>query len=118
VSRSSAEAEYRALCVTGCELLFIHKLLGDFQVRSLLPLSLHCDNNAAIFMTANPVFHNRTKHFEIDLFFLREKVMAGVFKLFKIDTLEQPADIFTKNLGASQHHYLCKKLKLENNFSH
>ncbi|KAK9065501.1 hypothetical protein SSX86_014902 [Deinandra increscens subsp. villosa] len=112
VSRSSAEAEYRAMALTGCEVTWLIKLLADLNIQCNLPVSLYCDNRAAVLMTANPVFHDRTKHFEIDLHFIREKVMAGVLKVEKIDTKEQPADIFTKGLGITQHNSLCDKLKL------
>lgn len=116
VSRSSTEAEYRALNTTGGEIIWILKILDDLQVSYSLLINLHCDNNAAILISANPVFHERTKHFEIDLFNVRERVMAGTFKINKIDTTEQPADIFTKGLGVSQHNYLCDKLGLINLF--
>ncbi|KAK1433709.1 hypothetical protein QVD17_10624 [Tagetes erecta] len=112
VSRSSAEAEYRAMTVAGCEVIWLTKLLSDLRVRCQLPVPLFCDNKAAVLISANPVFHERTKHFETDLHFVRERVMAGVLNVQKIHTSEQPADIFTKGLGISQHRILCKKLQL------
>ncbi|GJS01204.1 hypothetical protein Tco_0317712 [Tanacetum coccineum] len=54
-------------------------------------------------VTANPVFHERTKHLEIDLHFVREKLLKGVVKTVKIDSANQMADIFTKGLGTLQH---------------
>jgi hypothetical protein len=91
VSKSSAEAEYRAMCMTGSDMVWVLKLLDDFQVRTSLPVTIHCDNNVALLISNNLVFHERTTHFKIDMFFLREKVMSGLFKNFKIDTGEQPA---------------------------
>ncbi|KAK1412979.1 hypothetical protein QVD17_34637 [Tagetes erecta] len=117
VSRSSAEAEYRAMTVAGCEVLWLIKLLDDLQVNCKLPVPLHCDNNAAVLISANPVFHERTKHFETDLHFIRDKVAAGVFNVKKIHTSQQPADVFTKGLGIAQHKLLCNKLQLTNPFA-
>ncbi|KAL0353607.1 UNVERIFIED_CONTAM: Retrovirus-related Pol polyprotein from transposon RE2 [Sesamum angustifolium] len=61
VSRSSAEAEYRSMASTVCELLWITYLLCDFGVSVSLPIPFWCDNQAALHITANPVFHERTK---------------------------------------------------------
>nr|GEU69058.1 putative reverse transcriptase, RNA-dependent DNA polymerase, Gag-polypeptide of LTR copia-type [Tanacetum cinerariifolium] len=57
----------------------------------------------AIQITANPVFHERTKHFEIELYFLREKVLADVVKTIKVKFVDNTADIFTKGLSVCDH---------------
>ncbi|XP_076935490.1 uncharacterized protein LOC143602168 [Bidens hawaiensis] len=98
VSRSSAEAEYRAMCACAEEIIWIKNLLKELKVIISLPVSLNCDNNAAISIAANPVFHDRTKHFEIDLFFLREKISSGVIKTESIRSDKQLADVLTKGL--------------------
>ncbi|XP_076914870.1 uncharacterized protein LOC143574026 [Bidens hawaiensis] len=83
VSRSSAEAEYRAMCAATCEVMWIVNLLKELQVEIGLPVNLFCDNTAAISIAENPVFDNRTKHFELDLFFLRDKISKGMdFKVY------------------------------------
>nr|GEV92889.1 ribonuclease H-like domain-containing protein [Tanacetum cinerariifolium] len=64
-------------------------------------ISLHCDNNSAIKIAANPVFHERTKHLEIDLHFVREKILKGVVKTVKVDFANQIAEILTKGLDSS-----------------
>ncbi|KAF5799967.1 putative RNA-directed DNA polymerase [Helianthus annuus] len=112
VSRSTAEAEYRAMCSATCELIWLKNLLLELNVQCNLPMSLNCDSQAAISIAANPVFHERTKHFELDLHFLREKVADGVISTVKVDSESQLADLFTKGLGVSQHEEFCKKLTL------
>ncbi|GJW74648.1 ribonuclease H-like domain-containing protein [Tanacetum coccineum] len=71
LSKSSTEAAYRALTSVTSEVIWIFKILKDLQIENLLRVSLHCDNNSAIKIAANPVFHERTKHLEIDLHFVR-----------------------------------------------
>ncbi|GJZ41064.1 ribonuclease H-like domain-containing protein [Tanacetum coccineum] len=80
LSKSSTEAKYRALASVTSEVIWILKILKDLQIEFFLPVSLHCDNNSAIKIAANPVFHERTKHLEIDLHFVREKILNGVVK--------------------------------------
>ncbi|XP_076960956.1 uncharacterized protein LOC143637446 [Bidens hawaiensis] len=72
VSRSSVEVEYRAMCAATCEVVWIVNLLRELQVKTSLHVNLFCDNTAAISIAENPVIHNRTKHFELDLFFKRK----------------------------------------------
>ncbi|GJW63069.1 retrovirus-related pol polyprotein from transposon TNT 1-94 [Tanacetum coccineum] len=74
VSRSSAEAEYRALAVTCCEVTWRLSLLKDLGLKDLHPITLHCDNQAAIHIAANPVFHARTKNIEVDCHYVRDQV--------------------------------------------
>lgn len=86
VSWSSFEAEYRALVGDTCELQWILYLLCDLQVTCLKPHVLFCDNQSALYIATNPVFHERTKHLEIDCHIVREKFMAGVMKLLPISS--------------------------------
>lgn len=74
VSRSSAEAEYRAMAQAASELQWLRFLLADFGLNIDTPSILYCDNKAALHIAANPVFHERTKHIEIDCHFIREKI--------------------------------------------
>ncbi|GKB22241.1 pentatricopeptide repeat-containing protein [Tanacetum coccineum] len=73
LAKSSAEAEYRAINTVTCEVIWINKILYELNVKVSLPVPIHCDNSYVIQIAANPVFHEKTKHFEIELFFLREK---------------------------------------------
>ena len=77
VSRSSSEAEYRALASATAEIIWITFLLRDIGIKLDTAPQLFCDNKSALHMTINPVFHARSKHIEIDYHFVREKVALG-----------------------------------------
>ena len=110
VSLSSAEAEYRSMRRLCSELAWLNRLLVEFEVPNIVPIPLRCDNQAAIYIAKNPVFHERTKHIDIDCHFVREKVLDGLISLSHIPTKSQPADVFTKALGGSDHINAISKL--------
>ncbi|XP_028960593.1 uncharacterized mitochondrial protein AtMg00810-like [Malus domestica] len=66
IARSSVEAEYRAVAATACELIWLKGLLFELGFTSMTPMSLYCDNQAAMHIASNPVFHERIKHIEVD----------------------------------------------------
>ena len=78
VSRSSVEVEYRSMAQTTCEMMWIRSLLLEFGFTIEMPIPMHCDNQAAIFITNNSTFHERTKHIEVDCYYVRDIVMKGV----------------------------------------
>ncbi|GJV50027.1 putative RNA-directed DNA polymerase [Tanacetum coccineum] len=110
LSKSSTEYEYRAMGSTTCEIMWIIKILKDLKINVTLPVPLFCDNKSAIQIANNPVFLERTKHFEVDVHFIREKIAKGIVKTYKIESSNQTADIFTKHLPVSQHQKLSKQL--------
>ncbi|BBN68917.1 wall-associated kinase 2 [Prunus dulcis] len=110
VSRSSAEAEYRAMAMATCELQWLRYLLYDLGLSHTTPSLLYCDNQAALYIAANPVYHERTKHIEIDCHVVREKIQNGSLRTAYIPSTEQLADVFTKSLGKDQFQRLKNKL--------
>ena len=101
VSRSSAEAEYRAVANAVAEVSWLRQLLGELQAPLRRTSLVYCDNISAVYMSSNPVQHQRTKHIEIDLHFVRDKVVVGDVKVQHVPTSSQYADIFTKGLPSS-----------------
>ncbi|KAL0423852.1 UNVERIFIED_CONTAM: putative mitochondrial protein [Sesamum radiatum] len=79
-ARSSAEAEYRSMAATTCEITWVTNVLQDLGVRIDTPVPFFCDNKAALHITANPVFHERTKHVEIDCHVVRDKYKEGLIQ--------------------------------------
>lgn len=113
VSRSSTEAEYRSLAHLAAEITWLQSLLSEVQiVQSRAPIAW-CDNLSTVQMSANPIFHARTKHIEIDLYFVREKVLNKQLLVQHMPSCDQVADILTKALACSRFVLLRNKLRVE-----
>ncbi|KAL2941800.1 Retrovirus-related Pol polyprotein from transposon TNT 1-94 [Bienertia sinuspersici] len=110
VSKSSSEAEYRALSHAAAEVTWVVRLLEEFGLTNLQPVTLFCDNQSSIHIAKNPVHHERTKHIEIDVHFTRDKILEGLLHLAYVPTSEQLADVFTKVLPSSQFSHLLSNL--------
>nr|GEV61802.1 cysteine-rich RLK (receptor-like protein kinase) 8 [Tanacetum cinerariifolium] len=114
VSRSSSEAEYRAMAQTTCELVWLHNLLGEIGFPQSKPMKMWCDNQAAIYIATNLVFHEMTKHIEVDCHFTREKLKDGTIITPHIRTKSQLADVLTKALLETRINSICNKLGMIN----
>uniref|UniRef100_A0A2N9GB49 Reverse transcriptase Ty1/copia-type domain-containing protein n=1 Tax=Fagus sylvatica TaxID=28930 RepID=A0A2N9GB49_FAGSY len=88
--------EYRALADTIFELLALHWLLEDMGFTHFSPTVIYCDNHSAIQIVHNDVFHERTKHIEIDCHLVHHHLFAGILRLLPVTSSDQTADIFTK----------------------
>jgi hypothetical protein len=98
ISRSSTEAEYKAHANATAEIIWIQTLLAELKIAQPSAASLWCDNLGATYLSANPVFHVRTKHIEIDYHFMRERVARKQLNIRFISSEDQIADGFTKTL--------------------
>jgi hypothetical protein len=97
-SHSSAEAEYRAMANGVAEASWLRQLLAELHNPLLRSTLVYCDN---VYLSTNPVQHQRTKHVEIDLHFVRDRVAIGEVRVLHVPTTSQFADIFTKGLLSS-----------------
>ena len=112
VARSNTEAEYRALADTTSKLFWLQWLLKDLGVSTSFATLLYCDNQSAIHITHNDVFHERTKHIKIDCHFICYHLVHGALKLILVSSKDQLADIFTKSHPKGRLPTLVDNLKL------
>jgi histone deacetylase 1/2 len=98
VSRSSTGAEYKALSNATTEMMWVQKLLTELNIKHPTMVRLWCDNLGAKYLSANPIFHARTKHIEIDFHFVRERMAQKLLDIQFINSGDQVADGFTKAL--------------------
>lgn len=111
VARSSSEAEYRSLANTVSEVLWIQSLLIELHVQFQTPV-LYCDNLSTVSLSHNPVLHAKTKHMELDIFFLREKVINKSLIVQRLSAEDQVADLLTKPLSTSRFMALKNRLRI------
>ena len=109
MARSSTEAEYRAMTLATCELIWLRHVLQELRFGKDEQMKLICDNQAALHIASNPVFHERTKHIEVDYHFIREKIASGCVTTSFVNSNDQLADIFTKSLRGLRIKCICNK---------
>ena len=80
------------------EACWIRQLLGELRRLLTRATLVYCDNISAVYLSTNPVHHQRTKHVEIDIQFVRERVALGAMRVLHVPTSLQYADIFIKGL--------------------
>jgi hypothetical protein len=114
ISRSSSEAEYRALASLSCEIQWLHYLLTDLYILIKSGSSVYCDNASTIYLAHNPTVHEHTKHIEIDCHVIREKIQKDTIHLLPIPSSSQLVDVFTKPLHVTSFQSFISKLGLCN----
>ena len=98
VSKSSAEVEYRGVANVVSETCCLRNLLLELNCPIPTATLVYCDNFSAVYLSGNPVNHQRTKHIEMDIHFVREKVERGDVRVLHVLSRFQIADIITKGL--------------------
>ena len=114
VSKSSTEFEYRAMSAACSEILWLRGLLAEIGCVQSEPTPLHADNTSAIQIAANPLFHEHTKHIEVDCHSTQEVLDNRIISLPNISTDLYIADVFTKAMTRQRHQFLVGKLMLFN----
>ena len=114
VSRSSTEIEYRSIAAVLSEIIWISSLLHELRLPSIVP-TIHSDNLGVVLLAANPITHSRSKHFELDLHFLRDRVQQHQTHLVHLPGIFEVVDILTKPLSTISFIKFRHKLKVECN---
>ena len=112
MAHSSIEAEYRALADTTSKLFWLRWLLKDLGVSTSSVTLLYCDNQSVIHIAHNNVFHEQTKHTEIDCHFIRYHLVYGALKLISVSSKDQLVNIFTKSHPKGRLRTLVDNFKL------
>jgi hypothetical protein len=99
ISRSSTEAEYKAIVDAIAEIMWIQTLLKELGILSPRAARLWCDNIGAKYLSSNPVFHGRSKHIKVDYHFIRERVSRKLLNIDFVSSRDQVVDGFTKALS-------------------
>ncbi|XP_019084390.1 PREDICTED: uncharacterized protein LOC109125983 [Camelina sativa] len=117
VSQSSAESEFRAMALTTKELIWLSRLMRDLQIPFTLPAYLYGDNTTALHIANNAMFHERTKHVDMDCYKIREEVDSGFLKTMHVRTGNQLADVLTKVLHPAHFQEIIFKMGVYNIFA-
>jgi hypothetical protein len=112
VALSSTEAEYMSLSDTSRQLIWVKSLMTELGIE-LAPIPLFGDNQGSIFLASNPVQEKRIKHIDLRYHFIRDVIKNKQVELFFIEGAENPADLFTKNLGRIKFLKFREQLGLE-----
>lgn len=112
VSRSSTKAEYRRIAAAATELSWLTPLLHELQEPPSATPVVYCDNLSVVLLAANPILHSRTKHFVLNLFFVRDKVQQHTLEVHHIPALERIADVLTKAINLPKFQQCTVKLRV------
>lgn len=119
VALSSTEAEYIGICEAAKESIYLKSLCFEIFNNNCfgflkidMPITIYNDNQSAIKLSKNQIFHKRTKHIHVKYHFIREKIKDNEIELLYMPTAEMVADILTKSLGSKKHKYICNKLNM------
>ncbi|KAE8725550.1 GDP-mannose transporter GONST1 [Hibiscus syriacus] len=111
VSRSTIEAEYKSIVDDVAKVTWVNVVLADLGEASSTIPTIWCDNSGAIAMSDNPVYHAQSKHVDLDVHFVREKVVAKQLQVQYVPVSHQIADGFTKPLARGAFEYFRDRIK-------
>ena len=112
VAVSATEVVYPAMASTTCEIVWLCRLLSDMGVSLPSPSSMYCDDKSAIQIAHNSIFHERTKHIEIDCHITHHHLKRRAITLPFAYSSAQIADLFTKSHPIQRFHFLVGKLSM------
>ncbi|KAH9779181.1 retrovirus-related pol polyprotein from transposon RE2 [Citrus sinensis] len=112
VAKSSTESEYRALLAASSELSWLQSLFSELNITKLPASVLWCDNQSPGDLARNPVFHSKSKHIELDIHYIRDKVLNKELEFRYITTEEQVTDVLTKPLSFPKFSYFRSELNV------
>ena len=112
VARSSIEVEYCVLAHASTKVAWLRSIFSELGISLVNTPVIWCDNQGVSVLAANPVFHSRMNHIEVDVHYVREQVLDKKLVVSYVPSVEQVADLFTKPLSIPRFHYLLTKLNL------
>nr|GEU81593.1 ribonuclease H-like domain-containing protein [Tanacetum cinerariifolium] len=112
LSRSNSEAEYRSVANDVAETCWIWNSLRELHTPLSSATIVYCDNVSVVYLSSNLVQHQRTKHIEIDIYFVRDLVATGQVRVLHVPSQFQYADILTKGLPSVLFDEFCDSLSV------
>ena len=112
VARSSIEVEYCALTHASTKVAWLRSIFSELGISLVNTPVIWCDNQGVSVLAANPVFHSRMNHIEVDVHYVREQVLDKKLVVSYVHSVEQVANLFTKPLSIPRFQYLLTKLNL------
>ena len=98
------------MALATCELIWLKHLLQELRFGKDKQMKVICDNQVILHISSNPVFHERTKHIEVDCYFIRDKIASRCMTTSFVNSNDQLTDIFSKSLRGPTMKYICDKL--------
>ena len=106
------QVEYRSLVRLTTEITWLTALLSELRITLPRTPIVWCDNLSIVLLSANLVLHARTKHIELDFYFVCKKVMQKLIDVRHVPSSDQTTDLFTKAIPSSRFPLLRSKLKV------
>lgn len=110
---SSTEAEYRSLAAVTAELILLTTLLSELHLSPNCAPVVYCDNVSAVMLASNLILHSRIKHFEPDLYFIREKIQNKELRVHHISSTDQTVEVLTKPISFTMLQQCRFKLRVQ-----